>query len=115
MCAIKWQAIQFDFGGTLAGLSDVSAPSSQTYGCIRNDGLAMYGSDLGDYITISGASRDGRFRLQNQFCGQRLNSLPQQDVNDEIISYAKPFTMIVRTDNMAGIHSLPQAPKSQKG
>lgn len=115
MCAIKWQAIQFDFGGTLAGLSDVSASNSQTFGCIRNDGLAMYGSDLGDYIAIQGASRDGRFRLQNQFCGQRLNSLPQQDTNDEIISYSKPFTMIVRTDNVAGIHSLPQAPKSQKG
>lgn len=115
MCAIKWQAIHFDFGGTLAGLSDVTAPNSQTYGCVRNDGLALYGSDLGDYVAIQGASRDGRFRLQNQFCGQRLNSLPQQDVNDEIVTYAKPFTMVVRTDNLAGLHSLPQAPKSQKG
>lgn len=115
MCAIKWQAIQFDFGGTLAGLSDISGPNSQTYGCVRSDGLAMFGSDIGDFIAIQGASRDGKFRLQSQFCGQRLNSLPQQDLNDEIISYAKPFNMIVRTDNLAGLHSLPQAPKSQKG
>lgn len=86
MCAIKWQALHFDFGGTLAGLSDVTSPSSQTFGCIRHDGLASYGHDLGDYITIIGGSRDGKYRLQNQFCGQKLNSLPQQDNNDEIIS-----------------------------
>lgn len=115
MCAIKWQAIQFDFGGTLAGLSDIHGPSSQTYGCVRHDGMAMNGLDLGDYISIQGASRDGRYKLQSQFCGQRLNSLPQQDSNDEIVSYAKPFTMLVRTDSVAGLHSLPQAPKTQKG
>lgn len=115
MCAIKWQAVYFDFGGVLAGLSDVSSANSQTNGCVRNDGLATYGSDIGDYISIQGASRDGKYRLQNQFCGQRLNSLPQQDINDEIISYSKPFIMNVRTDNLAGLHALPQAPRSQRG
>ncbi|KAG9508925.1 Solute carrier family 35 member G1, partial [Fragariocoptes setiger] len=114
MCAIKWQALQFDFGGTLAGLSDVTSPHSQTYGCVRNDGLVQYGADLGDYIIITGGSRDGKYRLQNQFCGQRLNHLPQQDSNDEIVSYAKPFGLIVRSDSLAGLHTLPQAPKSQK-
>jgi hypothetical protein len=63
MCAIRWQAIQFDFGGRTIAMS-----SSET-NCVEY----AVGDDIGDYITIPNSSLDGKTLLLNRFCGQRLN------------------------------------------
>jgi len=63
MCAIKWSAIEFDFGGRTVGMS-----STET-NCVEY----ALGDDIGDFITIPSSSLDGKTLLLNRYCGQRLN------------------------------------------
>lgn len=87
MCGIRWDAVRFDFGGVVADMSssETADPGSARSGCL-NHAVSTVDEDLGDYIIIDGGSRDGKRRLQNRFCGQRLNpDLADQPINAEIV------------------------------
>ena len=73
MCAIKWSAIQFDFGGRAVGQS-----STET-SCVEY-GLT---DDIGDFIVIPISSSDGKTQLLNRYCGQRLN--PTLDLTGQTV------------------------------
>lgn len=66
-CGIKYEATEFDFGGTLAGQSCVGSNAINQCYCTIVDSQ----QDEGDYLTVVGGSTDGFTLLQNQFCGQR--------------------------------------------
>ena len=63
------QATEFDMGGNRPGVSGVgSAVAGSNFGCtIHSQGSNPTTSDLGDYLIIPGASRDGLNNLQHVF------------------------------------------------
>ncbi len=86
MCAIRWQAVQFDFGGRTIGMS-----SSET-NCVEY----ALGDDIGDYITIPSGSLDGKTLLLNRFCGQRLNpDVANSGSNADIVCMSNILLLIV--------------------
>lgn len=70
-CGIKYEATEFDFGGTQAGQSCIGSNAGLANQCFCTISDSL--EDEGDYLTIVGASSDGFTLLQNQFCGQKLN------------------------------------------
>lgn len=112
VCGIRWEASEFDFGGNRVDLSGVgtSSPGSN-FGCTVHSGGGL--GDQGDYILIPGASRDGINDLENLFCGQKLNPLPDQNTNSPLLSFMKPFVVYVKTDANAGNPF--NGPQNQKG
>ena len=65
-----FQATEFDFGGNRPGVSGVGSAvsGSNNYGCtIHSGGTGLTGGDLGDYLLIPGASRDGINNLEHIF------------------------------------------------
>ena len=112
-CGIRWEASDFDFGGNRLDLSGVGASQAgQNFGCTVHSGGGSLG-DQGDYLLMPGCSRDGINDLEHLFCGQRLNALPDQNVNAPLISFMKPFVVYVRTDASAG--SQFTGPQNQRG
>lgn len=87
MCGIRWEAVEFDIGGSIPGRSHVGTYSgTNNYGCVLpNQGVVGGVGDTGDYISILGSSRDGRNGLENRFCGQKLAPEPQLDTNVPIV------------------------------
>lgn len=112
ICGIRWEASEFDFGGNRLDLSGVGMSNQgSNFGCTIHSGGGF--GDQGDYVLMPGASRDGINDLENIFCGQKLNALPDQNTNAPLVSFMKPFVVYVKTDASAGNPF--NGPQNQKG
>jgi hypothetical protein len=81
-CAVRYEPVDFDFGGSLAGQSCVGIESvNGACACSISNSL----QDTGDYLLIPGASSNGQAALQHLFCGQRLNSRSNQVSNQPLV------------------------------
>ncbi|XP_027201547.1 uncharacterized protein LOC113795558 [Dermatophagoides pteronyssinus] len=90
ICAIRYSAIEFDFGGSLA---DSSTPGDQ---CISTTTLA---SD-GDFLTIPLGTDQLKSNLIDRYCGQRFSPTPTAAlINADVYSYINPYVIYVHTDN----------------
>lgn len=75
MCAIRWQAIEFDFGGNLLGQS---TPADS---CVGDTTL----SNDNDYLVIPFGTDNTKSAYVERFCGQRLSSaLVASSVNTDV-------------------------------
>lgn len=66
MCAIRWQAIEFDFGGNLQGQS---TPGDS---CVGDTTL----SNDNDYLVIPFGTDNTKSKYVERYCGQKLSSSP---------------------------------------
>ena len=83
ICAIRYSAIEFDFGGSLA---DSSTPGDQ---CISTTTLA---SD-GDFLTIPLGTDQLKSNLIDRYCGQRFSPTPTAAlINADV--YCKLFCVL---------------------
>ncbi|KAH7646583.1 hypothetical protein HUG17_2121 [Dermatophagoides farinae] len=92
ICAIRYSAIEFDFGGSLA---DSSTPGDK---CISTQTLA---SD-GDFLVIPFGTDQLKSNLIDRYCGQRFSPTPTAALtNADVYSYINPYVIYVHTDNNA--------------
>lgn len=80
ICAIRYSAIDFDFGGALL---DSSTPSDQ---CISTQTLA---SD-GDFLLIPLGTDQLKTNFIDRYCGQRLSPSPQASTSNNDV-YCKLY------------------------
>lgn len=73
MCAIKWQAIDFDFGGSLVGSSTPSENCASGQGTLSADG---------DYFLIPFGTDQTKSHYSDRFCGQRFSSAVTQSTTN---------------------------------
>lgn len=77
MCAIKWNAIEFDFGG---GAFGSSTPSKD---CVSSGG-GLVGNDA-DFLVIPFGTDRGRTNYVERFCGMRFSpSITESSLNEDV-------------------------------
>lgn len=114
-CAIKWQAIEFDFGGVSTSTPGTSTPGDQ---CVST---GQGGSGLvpdSDFVVIPFGTDQVKSGYVERYCGQKLSSNPLGSATNEEVfcklyshqktrltptstAYNSPFLMYVHTDAKA--------------
>ena len=119
MCAIRWQAIEFDFGGIETSVPGSSTPGDQ---CVSKQSLP----NDGDFLLIPFGTDRIKTTFVERYCGQKLSPSPlgsaiNEDVYGKLLTHIKigysfmkiifiaynaPFALYVHTDNKASAQSV---------
>ncbi|KAJ6224680.1 hypothetical protein RDWZM_003225 [Blomia tropicalis] len=100
MCAIRWQAIEFDFGGIETSVPGSSTPGDQ---CVSKQSLP----NDGDFLLIPFGTDRIKTTFVERYCGQKLSPSPLGSaINEDVYAYNAPFALYVHTDNKASAQSV---------
>ncbi|XP_017486883.1 PREDICTED: uncharacterized protein LOC108375295, partial [Rhagoletis zephyria] len=80
MCAIKWQAIEFDFGGVSTSTPGTSTPGDQ---CVSKAGGGTGLVPDSDFVLIPFGTDQTKAGYVERYCGQKLSSNPLGSANNE--------------------------------
>jgi len=93
-CAIKWSAIEFDFGA----VQTLSAPTPASQ-CVQGNGNLNIDDD---FLVVPFGTDRVRSTYVDRYCGQKFSSSQQgSDSNDDVYSFNSPYALYVHTDNKA--------------